>query len=145
MKFCLFSRKQVVGLIGIMGLLILCLRLVTISKPKPIHFETLREFKDFALAKGFFIPEQPVFMNNFFITAHPLTDDALQKLHSIDKRKCGLTPEWRGLLWVCALHSSYDSRLASDTIGGKWRTWGRLLVAGDEELMNRLEGLRRAE
>jgi hypothetical protein len=102
------------------------------------------EFKDFAISKGFCFPEQPVFINSFFITEHPLSVEALGKLHSIDKRDCGLTPAWRGLLWVCALHSPYW-HVDSETIGGKKRIWGRLLVAGDEELMDRIEQLVRAE
>ena len=138
----LFTRRQLAGVIGVMGALLVCLHLISASKPKPVHFQTLREFKDFAISKGLCFPEQAVFINSFFIGDHSLSAEALRKLHSMDKRDCGLTPAWRGLLWVCALHSGFDSRLHSETIGGKSRIWGRLLVAGDEELMNRIERLR---
>src|SRR5205807_6902466 len=101
----LFSRTQLAGLIAIMGASILCLRLISTSKPKLVHFETLREFKDFALSKGFRYPEQSVFSDSFFIAGHQPSAKLLNKLHAMDKRLCGLTPEWRGLLWVSALHS----------------------------------------
>jgi hypothetical protein len=52
------------------------------------------------------------------------------------RRDCGLTPAWRGILWVCQLG---DLGPYPDLIGGKWRVWSKILVAGDEDLMDRIE------
>jgi hypothetical protein len=144
MRSLLLSRKQVAGLIETMGALTVCLHLTSTSKPRPIHYQTLREFKEFAVSKGLCFPEQPMFKDNFFIADHALSVEAVRELASIRKWDCGLTPAWRGLLWVCAIHSPYW-QVESETIGGKKRIWGRLLVAGDEGLMDRIEELVRAE
>jgi hypothetical protein len=141
----LFTRRQLASLIGVMGALLFCLHLISASKPKPVHFKTLREFKDFALSKGLCFSKQPVpLFDNFFIADHPLSIESLQELPIVRKRDCGLTPAWRGLLWVCAIHSRYG-QVDFETIGGKKRIWGKLLVAGDEELMNRIEQLLRSQ
>src|SRR5262249_13420545 len=120
------------------------LHLVSPSRPKPTHFRNLQELKDLALSKGFCFPELPAVRDNFFITDHPLSAERLRQIRSISKRDCGLTPVWRGLLWV-SLMKDRHTELDSETIGGKKRIWGRLLVAGDEELMDRIEQIVRTE
>ena len=100
MKPRLLHRKPLVSLLAVMGALILCLYLLSTSKLKPVGFQTLGEFKKFALAKGFCFPEEAGFVNSFFISDHPLGVENLHTLRGIDKRNCGLTRDWRGLLWT---------------------------------------------
>jgi hypothetical protein len=58
----------------------------------------------------------------------------------LEARDCGLTPAWRGILWVCQIESRAERLgLQVEAIGGKWRVWGNVLVAGDEDLMDRIE------
>jgi hypothetical protein len=58
----------------------------------------------------------------------------------LTKTDCGLTPAWQGIIWVVTL-THRAGHVVPRFIGGKWRQWGNLIVAGDEHLMDRLERL----
>ena len=109
----------------------------------PIHFKNSRELSEFATSNGLVIHcgnERGVINDNYYIADHPLTLDELGPVSR--RRDCGLTPAWRGILWVCQLHGPLMS-LDPEVLGGKWRIWGNVVVAGDENLMDRIESLYR--
>lgn len=124
----------------VLAFLLGCLFLVN-WKPGAPHFETLEEFKRFAVRNGLFVHSggsQPeaVYFDNFFVADHPV---GLADL-PLTKTDCGLTPAWRGVIWVFTL--THDSvHVQRSFISGKRRQWGNLIVAGDEQLMDRLERL----
>jgi hypothetical protein len=79
---------------------------------------------------------------SFFVAKHPLTGEQLDDIPT--KRQCGLTPAWRGIVWVANLGDPAGCRcLSPDSIGGKWRIWGNVVVAGDESMMDTIEELYR--
>jgi hypothetical protein len=121
--------------------IILSLYLISLGSAQPVQFQSVGEFKSFAAAKGLFThtgtkPNRGE--NNFYVAVHPLGFESLQELQAAFKRDCGLTPPWRDVLWVTRLDSE-GLRIFPDTVGGKCRIWGKLLVAGDEQLMDRIE------
>jgi len=113
------------------------------STPKSIAFKNAAEFKDFALCNGFFFHRgnmNGVVGGNYFIADHLVTLDDLEEV--LTRRDCGLTPAWRGILWVCQIHDTpWFTALDTDHVDGKRRVWGNVLVAGDEDLMDRIEEL----
>jgi hypothetical protein len=107
--------------------------------PKPIQFRTLREFMEFAKAKQLVLVP-PTGVNSTFISDHPPSAEQLREITMLNKNKCGLTPAWRGIVWACQIDSK-RLHLNTETISGNRRYWGNLLVAGDEEMMERIERL----
>jgi hypothetical protein len=121
---------------------LLCCHGVSTSIPRTTEFETAQELRDFAISSGlmFHCGNGSGFVyNNYFLADHPIAFDDLAGVST--RRDCGLSPAWRGVLWVCPLGT-----LGPDPylIGGKWRVWGNVLVAGDELLMDRIEDLYRS-
>jgi hypothetical protein len=121
------------------GLVLIALPLIFsfwFLKPRPIRFETLQDLTDFAVASGYKIEHsgQGYLTDNCYISDHPVP---MTDLLLLTKRDCGLTSAWRGIIWAC---SRCDMCCISPaTIGGKWRIWGNVLVAGDEHLMDEVE------
>jgi hypothetical protein len=112
------------------------------AAPEPTVFKNVKEVKDFAVSKGLVFHcgnGNGIVCSNFFLADHPLTIDDLDGVCS--RHDCGLTPAWRGVLWVCQLGGIAE--LYPECLGGTWRIWGSVLVAGDEKLMDRIEGLYR--
>ena len=120
-----------------------CCYLSSSSTPKSIAFKNAAEFKDFALCNGFFFHSgnvNGVVGGNYFIADHLVTLNDVEEV--LTRRDCGLTPAWRGILWVCQIHDTpWFTALATDHVDGKRRVWGNVLVAGDEDLMDRIEEL----
>jgi hypothetical protein len=136
----LLSRR--IRFAAVIAVAALCLLLVSTLIPKPIHFESLREFIAFARAKELFLPPEIGVANNIFVAERPITAERMRELAALDARTSGHNPTWRGLVWVWQIESKW-SRIDVGSFGGKTRIWGNLLVAGDEELMDRIERLRR--
>src|SRR5262249_18616039 len=69
------------------------------------------------------------------VSAEPLN---LEHICSLHKGECGKTPAWKGVVWVASLESNYFLELR---VGGHQRILGKLLIAGDPDLLDRLEAL----
>ncbi len=74
-----------------------------------------------------------------------VTDRAVpeKELARLCKAASGLTPAWRGIVWVIALDAPGGLPPDPDHFGGARRVWGRLLAMGDEQLLDRIEGMYR--
>ncbi|PWU17401.1 MAG: hypothetical protein C5B49_08925 [Bdellovibrio sp.] len=111
--------------------------------PTTVTFRDAREFKDFALSKGFFLHsgnENDIINSNYYLADHPITLDDVNRVPT--RIDCGLTPAWCGILWVSQIdYQGLRIALHTNHIGGKSRVWGNVLVAGDEDLMDRIEAL----
>jgi hypothetical protein len=99
------------------------LRAVAILKrlnATPVEIENIFELKAFAVSQGLFVHsgnENGVVWFNFLIADHPIVISDLPAL--TDRRTAGLTPAWRGVLWVVRLAAiSGSSRGASTESGG---------------------------
>ena len=126
------------GVVVLIGVLLLC-RQFTLA-PGPVKFKTSQEVKNLISSEGLHVHAGSMdghAGNNFFVADRPITLDDLQDVHT--RRDCGLTPAWRGILWVTQIESECMTYSFDALPGGKWRIWGNVLVAGDEELMNRIE------
>jgi hypothetical protein len=116
---------------------------------RPVAFNDVQEFKTFAVSNGLYfhagnhngIVESPALDRNYYLADHAITlDDLIAVGH---RRDCGLTSAWRGIIWVCQFRGEFG--LLPDSLGGKWRVWGNVVVAGDEDLMDRIEDFWRSE
>jgi hypothetical protein len=133
--------KQAAALMAMPVIVLACCRAVSALIPAPTEFETSRDLKEFALANGLVFHcgnGNGIFYNNYYLADHPLALDDFPGVAT--RRDCGLTPAWHGVLWVCQLGTSGPY---PELIGGKWRIWGHVLVAGDPKLMDRIEELYR--
>lgn len=116
--------------------------------PRTVEFKHAQEFKDFAVARGLHfhpgtLDEGMTFAkSNFYVADHRISTQDLEGIGF--KRDCGLTPAWRGVVWIAQIEDT-DTPISVETIGGRWRIWGNVVVAGDEDLMDRIEAMRRAE
>jgi hypothetical protein len=143
------SKKKSRGALIVLVLVAALLAFGQVIKPRPIQFKTLKQFRDFAVAHGllfhrFDTPSPDLAWGSgdaasFFVSDHPVAIDDLLQLTT---RNCGLIPAWKGILLVHFQHA--EMYISPTSIGGKWRLWGNLLVAGDEQLMDRVERLYRA-
>jgi hypothetical protein len=120
--------------------------LVSPERP-PVRFSSLKEFEEFARSQGLFVHsggENPdSYLVNYYVADHPLTREHLLAIPT--KTECGLTPGWRGIVWIAVVTGPSGTLLTQPgSIGGKWRIWGNLLVAGDEGLMAAIETRYRA-
>jgi hypothetical protein len=73
---------------------------------------------------------------NLYVADRPLELFDLNALAT--RRRCGLTPAWRGIVWVGQLRSP-GVDLDPESVGGKPRAWGNVVAAGDEELLDQIE------
>ncbi len=141
MKLCLLLPfwKSAAGLAALTAIFLGGRYVSPAAAPEPIHFKNVRELNDFAVAQGLFFQSgmsAGMTWNNFYIADHTITFDDVRDLV---RRDCGLTPAWRGILWVAQINPENPIALSPESVGGKWRVWGSVLVAGDEELMDRYE------
>ena len=109
---------------------------VRFLQPRPVQFDSLQVFTDFAVSAGYTVqPSGEGYpSDNCYVSDHPAS---LSELLSLTKRDCGMTSAWRGVIW--AYGRTQECPLAPGSIGGKWRIWGNVLVAGDERLMDEVE------
>jgi hypothetical protein len=107
-----------------------------------VGFETARELRSFVDASGLQTRNDGAANDRlFFITDHVVTVKDMEALAT--RRDCGLTPGWRGILWATQISASISTVYPTQGFGGKWRVWGNVVVAGDEQLMDRIEELYR--
>jgi hypothetical protein len=123
--------------------------------PAVVSFETVRELCSLASANGLHTrsdgnlasgstkerqgPQAMPFQ--CFISDHPLSTDDLAGVAT--RQDCGLTPGWRGIVWVSQIQTSERFLDPDQGFGGHWRIRGNVIVAGDQQLMNRIEELYR--
>jgi hypothetical protein len=121
-----------------LGLMIFILALAALAGTTcEVQFQSGVELRRFATEVGFGTRDAGTEQSsNFYITDRTLSDDEWVMVSRKDQ--CGLTEPWRGVVWACQIRRDTDT-LVADCLGGKWRTWGNLVVAGDEELMDRIE------
>jgi hypothetical protein len=150
MRLCLLLPvwKEAAGLISLMAALFCCRCVVSSAAHEPVCFNSIWEFKDFAASKGIHFHSGTanggIWNDNYYVADHPITLDDVREIPF--RRDCGLTPAWRGIVWLAqASHRSGEPVLMPDSIGGKWRIWGHVIVAGDEDLMHRIEELYRTK
>ncbi len=112
-----------------------------------IAFATAEELQSFAEAHGLHCQREVAGFGGVFITESKVSLKELAQRAC--KANCGLTPKWKGILWIKELDSPDHPRPSNfdpdKDLGGKWRIWGNLVVAGDEEFMDRLEAWYRQE
>jgi hypothetical protein len=136
--------RQTAGLVGVTVALFVGLHLVSRSTTRVPQFDSAVELHDFAVSMGLdFHCGNPggLYCSNYFLADHPLTLDDLEPLGT--RRDCGLTPVWRGILWVSQIRTE-SMTIHPEQLGGKWRVWGNVVGAGDEDLMDRIEELYRS-
>jgi hypothetical protein len=113
------------------------------TQPTPVQFEKLEDFKRFALEHGLHFHSgagnSEKYFDSFYVADRPLNIEDIAPLrHS----QCGQMPAWRGILWVAARDSEHAPGYTyAESIGGHYRLWGNLLVAGDPQLLDRVERL----
>jgi hypothetical protein len=147
MKLCLsiLLAKPTAGLLALAVAFVGGRFAASSSSPEPVGFQNASELRDFAASRGFVIHSGnsiDKIWDNYYVADHPVTLDDLELVAT--RRDCGLTPAWRGILWVSQINGDITS-LNPEAIGGKWRIWGKVLVAGDVELMDRIEELSRSK
>jgi hypothetical protein len=113
-----------------------------LAPPRPVFFETPEELIFLVERNGLHChsasdPSKGLW-SQFYVAHHP---GVFQQL-PLSKRSCGQAPEWRGLVWVTSINQN-GWGLDIDSIGGRKRIWGKVVVAGDEELMDAIEQLYR--
>lgn len=100
-----------------------------------LEFDTVLEIVQAAKEQGFEIHSgrwYPAIGDNCYIGDHVLEMEHLGRLRHDD---CGETPAWKGIVWVQEIESARKNA----NLGGFYRAWGKVLVAGDPELIQRLE------
>src|SRR6266480_970724 len=138
MRTCLslVIGKEAVGLLALTVAFFGCRYVASSSAPAPIAFKGVPEFREFAARNGIYSHSGNANGNikdNFFVADHPLTLADFDDLQTL--RNPGLTPAWRGILWVCEMDGSLTT-IFPDQFGGKSRVWGNIIVVGDEDVMD---------
>lgn len=114
-------------------------------EPRPVEFKDIQQLKAFGEANDLHFhsgtKSGQYCLSTYFLADHPIKFDDLGEARIV--RRCGLTPEWHGLLWVNQI-TSQEAELDPDHIGGNRRVWGNVVVAGDEKLMDRIEQMFRS-
>jgi hypothetical protein len=130
-------RKEAVIILFVLAAAIL----LRTTGPHSMNFESLTEFKRFAAENGLLLHPTGVggFQDHLYVSDHPVT---LDHLLTLTKTNFDASPGWRGILWVHGY--SKRNHVLPTSIAGPWRVWGRLLVAGDEKLMDCVEELHRS-
>jgi hypothetical protein len=134
---------QATALLGVGMTFFVCQYLADAWTPEGLHFPTARALREFAVSRGLIAHcgrGSGEFWGPFYLADHPVTLADLQPVGT--RRDCGLTPAWRGILWVSDVRNEITT-VFPESLGGKWRVWGNVVVAGDEDLMDRIEALSR--
>ena len=110
-----------------------------------VEFASIEDARDFFQSRGLHChlgTSGAPMMDSFFVADHPLAFDDILAVSF--RSQCGEKPEWKGVLWVVQLQKK-GSATAIDvnSIGGKTRVWGNIVVAGDNDLMDHIEKLYR--
>lgn len=132
--------RQAAGLVVLFLLLLACQPLTSVVSPVRLH-STL-ELRQLIETSELFCHSGTlgnVASDNFYIADRPF--DYAASLAVADRLKCGLTPMWRGVVWVTDIKSAAGIVVDTAYIGGRYRIWGNVLIAGDENLMDQLEAL----
>jgi hypothetical protein len=112
------------------------------APPAPVSFETAQELRGFAVANGLEARNDGKADSTiFYIADHPLSPDDIVAVAS--RRDFGRAPSWRGVVWAAQITSPSTSTYPIQGFGRHWRLWGKMIVAGDEQLMDRIEELYR--
>jgi hypothetical protein len=122
--------------------LMVCLWLV--EMPTAVSFATSAELRDLACANGLQTCNDGT--NNatiFFIADHPISRNEIGAL--VSRRDAGLTPRWRGIVWAAQIRTAACFMDPEQGFGGHWRVWGNVIVAGDVQLMDRIEAIYRSQ
>jgi hypothetical protein len=141
--------KQAVGLACLIAAILGCRCAGESLLPQRVHFKDARAFREFAAANGLHLhsgtASGDVFAwNNLYVADHPIAIHDLEDVCT--RRDCGLTPAWRGILWIAQINDpALRMHEYPESLGGKWRVWGNIMVAGDEDLMDRIEAMYRME
>ena len=129
---------------GLLLALLSGLLLVTLARsgrrPAEARFASTEELLRLAGQNGLHCypgSDLPHLWRGYFVTDHPKTR---VELETLCKGCCGQMPKWDGVLWVCDLGTlDGPRRFGPPEVGGNLRTLGRVLVAGDERLIRRVE------
>jgi len=105
-----------------------------------LHFESLKEFCDFAQGRDLHVYGSGF---NAFVADHPIDPEQLRSFRWCDLGK----PAWRGIAVVNPWTSASECPIViiPETVDRPYRTWGNLLAAGDEDLLDRIERFCREE
>jgi hypothetical protein len=110
-----------------------------------IHFRSPHELAALAERKGLQVHSgrgaSSVIDMNCFVADHPIR---FEDIVVLNMQECGLTPVWRGIVFVGYLDEGDHQPFGAITpagINGHHRIWGRVLAAGDPALLDRLESL----
>jgi hypothetical protein len=110
------------------------------APPAPISFETAQELRSFAVANGLEARNDGKADSTiFYISDHPLSRDDIVAVAT--RRDFGRTPSWRGVVWAAQVKSPSTTTYPIQGFGSHWRLWGKMIVAGDAQLMDRIEEL----
>jgi hypothetical protein len=114
------------------------------APPAAVSFKTARELRVFASLHGLQTCNDGATDGTiFFIADHLLSADDLAQVAS--RRACGLTPGWRGIVWAAQARKPAWTIQPEHSLGGHWRVWGNVIVAGDAQLIVRIEELYRGQ
>jgi hypothetical protein len=111
------------------------------NRPSSPQFKTSSELCTFAIAHGLVMTQEKGNRQVFYVSDHTLTKDDIVAVAI--QRDRGLTPQWRGILWASQVRGRILG-LYADSVHGNKRMWGNVLVAGDEQLMDRIEAMHRS-
>jgi hypothetical protein len=128
------------GLIGLTSVFFVC-RQVN-PELAPVQFANAAEARDFFAANGLHChegtPGSVSGCGNYYVANHPISEDDTLQLAADGSR--GAVPEWQGVLWVAQIRGYSGAHgLMIDSVRGKTRIWGNIVVAGDEKLMDWIE------
>ena len=139
--------RQVLILVAIWPVFLLsglALRTAVVSSSK-IHFRSPHELAAFMERKGLHIHSgrgaSSVIDINCFVADHSI---GFEDIALLNMQECGLTPAWRGIVFVGYIDEGDHQLCGAVTpvgINGHYRVWGRVLAAGDPALLDRLERL----
>lgn len=110
-----------------------------LTSPAPVRFTSLKDFEGFARTMGLYFhsgsAQLLVQADNCYFADHAVS---FEELNVLSKQECGMTPAWRGIIWVVR-HSNAFSEFELSSIGGQRRLWGGIAAAGDPQLLDRIE------
>lgn len=107
------------------------------SQSTSTTFESASELREFAEGHGLYVHAGGTDTNTcYFVADHDIDGDDCSAAAS--RFNCGHGPEWKGLVWVCQIHSPGHS-LCDNLVTGHKRVWGNVLIAGDPAVIDQIE------
>lgn len=61
------------------------------------------------------------------------------KILRLYKFKCGQTPDWKDICWAALIVEEDNHFVPGLSFDGHYRLWGNIVVAGDPDLLDRIE------